>query len=153
MVKLSDMGRIGFTVRDSQGSDHPVTFLPEPERRTRHNLLISVDDHVVEAPDAFEGRIPARFGDRGPKVVTDDDGMHAWEVDGRRFPTVGMNAVAGRPVSEYGFDPVRFDHMRRGAWDIHARIADMDLNGIYASLNFPSALPGFAGQNLSLIHI
>ena len=147
MVKLSDMGRIGFTVRDTQTYAHPVTFLPEPERRTRHNLLISVDDHVVEAPDAFEGRIPSHFGDRGPKVVTDDDGMHVWEVDGRRFPTVGMNAVAGRPVSEYGFDPVRFDHMRRGAWDIDARIADMDLNGIYASLNFPSALPGFAGQN------
>ena len=38
--------------------------------------------------------------------------------------------------------------MRRGAWDIHARIADMDVNGIYASLNFPSFLPGFAGQRM-----
>jgi hypothetical protein len=36
--------------------------------------------------------------------------------------------------------------MRRGAWDIHARVSDMDLNGVYASLNFPSFLSGFAGQ-------
>ena len=41
--------------------------------------------------------------------------------------------------------------MRRGAWDIHARIADMDLNGVYASLCFPSFLPGFAGQRLQLV--
>ena len=40
--------------------------------------------------------------------------------------------------------------MRRGAWDIDARVADMDLNGVYASLNFPSFLPGFAGQRLQM---
>jgi hypothetical protein len=38
--------------------------------------------------------------------------------------------------------------MRRGAWDIAARISDMDLNGVYASLCFPSFLPGFTGQRL-----
>ena len=27
------------------------------------NWLISVDDHVVEPPDTFEGRIPKRFLD------------------------------------------------------------------------------------------
>jgi predicted TIM-barrel fold metal-dependent hydrolase len=48
-------------------------------------------------------------------------------------------------------EPTRFDEMRRGAWDIDARIADMDLNGIYASLNFPSFLPGFAGQRLQQV--
>ncbi len=68
--------------------------------------------------------------------------------DGVELPNVGFNAVVGRPVSEYGFEPTRFDQMRRGAWDIDARIADMDINGIYASLNFPSFLPGFAGQRL-----
>ena len=41
--------------------------------------------------------------------------------------------------------------MRRGAWDIDARVADMDLNGVYASLNFPSFLPGFAGQRLQQV--
>ncbi|GAB7145727.1 hypothetical protein AWC22_20880 [Mycobacterium riyadhense] len=45
-------------------------------------------------------------------------------------------------MSEYGFEPVRFDEMRRGAWDIDERVKDMDLDGVYASLNFPSFLPG-----------
>ena len=54
-------------------------------------------------------------------------------------------------MSEYGFEPARFDEMRRGAWDIHARVKDMDLNGVYASLNFPSFLPGFAGQRLQQV--
>ena len=68
--------------------------------------------------------------------------------DGEELPNVGFNAVVGRPVDEYSFEPVRFDQMRRGAWDIDARIADMDINGVYASVNFPSFLPGFAGQRL-----
>lgn len=61
------------------------------------------------------------------------------------MPNVGFNAVVGRPVSEYGFEPVRFDEMRRGAWDIHER-ARHGPQRVYASLNFPSFLPGFAYQ-------
>ena len=30
-------------------------------------------------------------------------------------------------------EPARFDEMRKGCWDIHARIADMDVAGIWAS--------------------
>ena len=40
--------------------------------------------------------------------------------------------------------------MRRGDWDIDARVHDMDLDGVYASVNFPSALPGFCGHRLQL---
>ena len=43
---------------------------------------------------------------------------------------------------------MRFDLVRRGTWDIAARIADMDVDGVYASLNFPSAL-GFGGVRLT----
>jgi predicted TIM-barrel fold metal-dependent hydrolase len=126
-----------------------VTFLPEPAPDIRRYTVVSVDDHIVEPPHAFEGRVPARFADRAPHVV-DQDGADVWLFDGNAFPNVGFNAVVGRPVSEYGFEPTRFEHMRRGAWDIHARIADMNLAGVWASLNFPSFLPGFAGQRLQL---
>jgi predicted TIM-barrel fold metal-dependent hydrolase len=132
------------------GDERTVTFLPEPERAERRYLIVSADDHIVEPPDTFEGRIPKRFADRAPHIVTDDRGRETWIYDGQSFPNVGFNAVVGRPVSEYGFEPTRFDEMRRGAWDIDQRIADMDLNGVYASLNFPSFLPGFAGQRLQL---
>jgi predicted TIM-barrel fold metal-dependent hydrolase len=126
-----------------------VTFLPEPPRQERKYTFISVDDHIVEPPDAFEGRLPAKLADRGPKVIR-KDGADVWTYDGQEFPNVGFNAVVGRPVDEYSFEPSRFEDMRRGAWDIHARIADMDLSGVYASLCFPSFLPGFAGQRIQL---
>jgi predicted TIM-barrel fold metal-dependent hydrolase len=76
--------------------------------------------------------------------------MEYWSYDGERQYKVGLNAVVGRPRSELSFEPTRFDEMRRGAWDIHARVHDMDLNGVYASLNFPSSLAGFAGQRFQL---
>jgi predicted TIM-barrel fold metal-dependent hydrolase len=127
-----------------------VTFLPDPPRRRRYCTLISVDDHLVEPPDMFEGRVPARFADRAPRVEVDDDGMEYWLYDGNRHYKVGLNAVVGRPLEEMSFEPARFDEMRRGAWDIDARIHDMDLNGVYASVNFPSSLAGFAGQRYQL---
>jgi predicted TIM-barrel fold metal-dependent hydrolase len=135
------------------GKDGPrtVTFLPEPPRADRKFTVISADDHIVEPPHVFEGRIPAALADRAPRVIEKDDGTQTWVYDGTELPNVGFNAVVGRPVDEWRMEPTRFDEMRRGAWDIHHRIADMDLNGIYASLNFPSFLPGFAGQRLQQV--
>jgi predicted TIM-barrel fold metal-dependent hydrolase len=83
-------------------------------------------------------------------VVETADGQQSWVYDGNDFPNVGFNAVVGRPVNEYSFEPARFDEMRRGAWDIGERVKDMDLNGVYASLCFPSFLPGFCGHRLQL---
>ena len=136
-------------LRDTAGEPRTVTFLPEPERRPRRYLLISVDDHGVEPAHLFRGRVPARYADRAPKIVEDDAGRQQWHFDGTQ-PSVGLNAVVGRPVREASFDPSRFDEMRKGAWDVDARVHDMDLNGVYASVNFPSALAGFAGQRLQL---
>jgi predicted TIM-barrel fold metal-dependent hydrolase len=130
--------------------DGQASFLPEPDRRERFYTVISADDHIVEPPDTFAGRVPAALADRAPRVIEKPDGSEVWIYDGEEIPNVGFNAVVGRPVREYSFEPTRFDEMRRGAWDIEARIADMDVNGVYASVNFPSFLPGFAGQRLQL---
>jgi predicted TIM-barrel fold metal-dependent hydrolase len=127
-----------------------VTFLPEPERQERKYTVLSVDDHLVEPPTTFEGRIPSKFADRAPRVVTVESGGEAWLYDGELLPNVGMNAVAGRPIREYNQEPARFEDMRRGAWDPDARVADMDLDGTYASLCFPSFLAGFGGARLQL---
>ena len=151
MTSIDKMAaNLNFTTAKT-GADRTVTFLAEPERAERRYTVISVDDHIVEPPDTFEGRVPRKFADRAPRVVDTDDGGQTWMYDGQSLPNVGFNAVVGRPVSEYGFEPARFDEMRRGAWDIHERVKDMDLNGVYASLNFPSFLPGFAGQRLQQV--
>jgi len=146
MASIDELLRnTAFTTADR----NKVTFLPDPPRQERKYTFISVDDHIVEPPDAFEGRMPAKYAEQTPRVV-ERDGSHVWVYDGKEFPNVGFNAVVGRPVDEYSMEPSRFDDMRRGSWDIHERIKDMDLSGVYASLCFPSFLPGFAGQRLQL---
>ena len=125
-------------------------FLPEPESAHRHFTIISADDHIVEPPNTFEGRVPAKYVDQAPRVVEKDEGSETWLYAGNEFKNVGFNAVVGRPIADYNFEPTRFDQMRRGAWDVDARVADMDLDGVYASVNFPSFLPGFCGHRLQL---
>ena len=46
-------------------------------------------------------------------------------------------------------EPANFDDMRRGCWDPVARLADMDLDGVWASLHYPSLIAGFAGTTFA----
>ncbi len=122
-----------------------ATLLPDPEARPRHYTIISVDDHLIEPAHVFEGRMPQHLQDKAPRVVTLPDGRETWVYEDGFYPQVGLNAVAGRAKEEWSMEPARFDEMRRGCYDIDARIADMDLDGVYASLCFPSLIAGFAG--------
>jgi predicted TIM-barrel fold metal-dependent hydrolase len=123
------------------------SLLPDPEPRPVRYTVISVDDHLVEPPGMFEGRLPPHLADRAPRVIETRRGHQVWEFEGQKYTQVGMNAVAGR--RHRSLEPTRFDEMRKGCWDIHARIADMDLNGVWASLNFPSQITGFSGRVFS----
>jgi predicted TIM-barrel fold metal-dependent hydrolase len=121
-------------------------LLPDPAPRPIRVPVISVDDHLIEPPDLFEGRVPARLADRAPRIVENDDGTQYWLYEGRSYPNVGLNAVVGRARETWSMDPSRFDEMRPGCFDIHARVADMDVNGVWASLCFPSLVAGFCGS-------
>ncbi len=105
--------------------------------------IVSVDDHLIEHPRVWQDRLPEKFKDAGPRIV-EMNGMHLWSYDGQIFPTIGLNAVAGKPPEQWGMDPVRYEDMIPGCYDPKARIADMDLDGVQAALCFPS-FPGFAG--------
>jgi predicted TIM-barrel fold metal-dependent hydrolase len=112
-------------------------------------ILVSVDDHVVEPPDVFVDRVPAKYADRAPKLITMPDGTEAWEYLGNLSMSVGLNAVVGRPPADYGLEPAAFSDMRPGCYDVHQRVRDMDANGVLGSLNFPS-WPGFAGRQFQM---
>jgi len=107
-------------------------------------ILVSVDDHVIEPPHLFEGRLSARAAERAPFVTRMGD-REVWMFEGTPMPNVGLNAVAGRVPEEYGLDATSFDQMRPGCYDIHERIRDMNVNGVLGSMSFPS-LAGFTGQ-------
>ena len=124
-------------------------LLADPEPRRIEHTLISVDDHLVEPPAMFEGRLPARLQPLAPRVVETVEGHEVWEFDGKIFFQVGLNAVVGRSREDWKVEPTRFEEMRPGCYDIDARIRDMDLNGVWASVNFPSQITGFCGAVFS----
>ena len=108
-------------------------------------IMVSVDDHVVEPPHLFDGRLPKKYQDLAPRLIHRADGTDAWSYEGAEIPNIGLNAVAGRPPEEYGMEPTSFEEIRRGCYDIDARVKDMDANGVLGSLCFPS-FPQFCGQ-------
>ena len=153
----------------TEGADAPTPdFLVDPPAAEVYYPLISVDDHLVEPADMFEGRLPARFADLAPRVIELEPGKpiprpgtnlppmvpkhggQAWYFDDGVFVQVGLNAVAGKTdYTTARSEPMTFADMRTGCYDIEARIHDMDLGGIWASVNFPSQVTGFCGTVFS----
>jgi predicted TIM-barrel fold metal-dependent hydrolase len=117
----------------------------DPPTRQRHFTIISVDDHFIEPPDLFEGRLAARFVDAAPRVVRRDD-ADWWVFADRQVPLLGADAVQTWEPGEGYSGPVTFDELRPGTWRPADRVRDMDINGVAASLNFPSTTWGFAGR-------
>src|SRR5579859_2366795 len=108
--------------------------------------LVSVDDHVVEPPGVWRDRVPARYRDAAPRVVTEKDGTEVWVYQGIKGQTgSAMNATVHRSKEQISLDGLTYAEMAPGCWDPVARLEDMDTAGVLASLNFPSA-PRFCGQ-------
>lgn len=107
-------------------------------------VIISVDDHISEPPDMFKKHLSGAALASAPRFETNEQGTNFWSYQGMTLPSVGLNAVVGRPLEEYGMEPTSLDQLRKGCYDVHARIDDMDVNGLAASLNFGS-FPGFDG--------
>jgi len=128
--------------------------------------LISVDDHVVEPPHVWETWLPAKFRDRGPKIVRrgignidyvgtasyiehfDDDSptkVDCWLYEDLVYTHKRMVAAAGYSKEEMTLTPITYDDMRPGCYDPKARLEDMDTGWVEASMCFPT-LPRFCGQ-------
>ena len=95
----------------------------------------SGDSHLVEPEDLFTQRLPADLAERMPRSEKDDDGR--WEtvyVDGAAFrrpmprPRMLVDPETGETVEERA----------PGANDPHLRLKDLDEEGIWAELVYPS---------------
>ena len=133
------------------GVKRPVThgLLPDPEPRQVRYTIFSVDDHLLEPPHTFEGRLPNKLQDRAPRVVETEEGHEVWHFEGQPYFQVGFMCVAGRPKEDHRLEPCRFEEVRPGCYDIDARIKDMDIGGVWSSVNFPSGVTGFGGTLFS----
>lgn len=102
--------------------------------------LYSCDDHLdlwALPPDLWTSRLPAAMHERAPRVV-EADGVARWVIDGTvagvsGLPTSGANSALGRAgLAHDGFrpsDPVK-------------RLADMDRDGLFASVIYGPAVLG-----------
>jgi predicted TIM-barrel fold metal-dependent hydrolase len=133
------------------GISRPVTrpLLPDPDPREVKYTFISVDDHLMEPKHTFEGRLPAKLQDRAPRVVETEEGHEIWMFEDTPYFQVGFMCVAGRPREDHRFEPSRYEEVRPGCYRIEDRIKDMDIGGIWGSVNFPSGVTGFGGTLFS----
>jgi predicted TIM-barrel fold metal-dependent hydrolase len=118
--------------------------------------LISVDDHIIEPRNVWLDRLPSRYHESAPHVEETEldhgvqlgahvQGRHeVWVYEGRAYPAIGLNAVAGKDPHQYTPEPIRYSDMIPGCYDPVERVRDMDLDGIQAQLCFPT-FPRFAG--------
>ena len=111
-------------------------------------ILISIDDHVVEPAEMFKLHTPKSYAEYVPRLLTNDQGVDQWVYRGKPVGVTGLNAVVGWPKEEWDKNPTRYAEMRPGVYDIHARVADMNANGILASMCFPT-FAGFSAGHLS----
>ena len=127
--------------------------------------IVSVDDHVVEPPHVWERWLPAKQRDKGPRVerrgigtmrhvgggtyeqTFDPDGPQAdcWVYEDLVYIHKRHVAAVGFDRDEMTMSPMTYDEMRPGCYDPKARVDDMELNWVEASLSFPS-FPRFCGQ-------
>jgi predicted TIM-barrel fold metal-dependent hydrolase len=127
--------------------------------------IVSVDDHVVEPPHVWERWLPAKHRDKAPRIERRGIGTMRHVGGGtyeQTFDPDGPQAdcwvyedlvyIHKRHVAAVGFDrddmtmsPMTYDEMRPGCYDPKARVDDMELNWVEASLSFPS-FPRFCGQ-------
>ena len=127
--------------------------------------IVSVDDHVVEPPHVWERWLPAKHRDKAPRVerrgigtmrhvgggtyeqTFDPDGPEAdcWVYEDLVYIHKRHVAAVGFDRDEMTMTPMTYDEMRPGCYDPKARVDDMELNWVEASLSFPS-FPRFCGQ-------
>jgi predicted TIM-barrel fold metal-dependent hydrolase len=127
--------------------------------------IVSVDDHVVEPAHVWERWLPAKHRDKAPRIERRGIGTMRHVGGGtyeQTFDPDGPQAdcwvyedlvyIHKRHVAAVGFDrddmtmsPMTYDEMRPGCYEPKARVDDMELNWVEASLSFPS-FPRFCGQ-------
>ena len=129
--------------------------------------IISADDHVIEPAHVWQDRMPSKHKELAPKIViapqgemTLNDGVWLetpgtgdkmaawWHFENKRYQIKQMVACPGIPPEEVTMEGVTYDDIAPGCYDPIARLADMDINHVEASLCFPN-YPRFCGQLFS----
>jgi predicted TIM-barrel fold metal-dependent hydrolase len=106
----------------------------------RRYELVSADSHVLEPPDLWTSRLPARFHPKAPRVVPDGDGGEAWQFAPDVPPApIGIYASAGRAHDQVRWTGVTFAAANQGNFRGDVRLVEMDADGVDAEVLYGSA--------------
>ena len=103
--------------------------------------VISADDHIIEPPDLWTTRADAKFKDRVPQIIREDNGADWWYCDGHKVQSVGNVDQAGvrfEAPEQLTVDSGTFEDVRLGGYIPAEHIKDMELDGIDVSIVYPS---------------
>ena len=102
--------------------------------------VVDADGHVLEPPNFWQDYIDPRYSDRAPELFTDTDGREHLRVEDKVLGgPIGLGFI-GAIGARQGEASIRIKYTegRPGGFDPHARIPDMDLDGIDAAFLYPS---------------
>jgi predicted TIM-barrel fold metal-dependent hydrolase len=95
--------------------------------------LIDADSHLDPPYEMWREYLPARFRELAPYIEEGEE--HDWIVfEGKKRPVKMINNTAGRDFKDYKMTAKRAE--MRKAWLPEQRLADMDLDGIDATVLF-----------------
>jgi uncharacterized protein len=109
--------------------------------------VIDADGHILEPPDLWENYSDPRFRNDCPKLIVTEGGGEIFKIEGddafdlgrgkKKIRLGGLGTIGARVG---GISPHRVPYAegRRGGFDPHARIPDMDTDGIDAAFLYPS---------------
>src|SRR5712691_2068753 len=102
--------------------------------------VIDSDGHVLEPPDLWAAYMEPAYRDRAPQLFVDTDGKERVRIEGKVLGGPTGIGFAGAIGARQGAAPMNIKYIegRKGGFDPHARIPDMDLDGIDAAFLYPS---------------
>ncbi|HTB46426.1 MAG TPA: amidohydrolase family protein [Acetobacteraceae bacterium] len=108
---------------------------------TRAYNVIDADGHILEPLTLWNDYMDPAFRDQAPKVVRDADGRQRLQIGeqllGSKKGMGALGAVGARDGTVVD-DTMEYEQGRKGGFDPHARIPDMDMDGIDAAFLYPS---------------
>ena len=114
---------------------------------TRAYNVIDADGHILEPLDLWDTYMDPEFRERRPRFVIDDNGKERLSVEGKLLGNprgIGSLGSVGVRQGIVKANTLKYAEGRKGGFDPHARIVDMDADGIDAAFLYPS-LGLFAG--------
>jgi predicted TIM-barrel fold metal-dependent hydrolase len=117
--------------------------MPDPselfqEVRSIDYPIIDADAHVQEPPDLWVSRAPAKLKDRVPQVQHTEQGDF-WQFDEGKPPEpVGLTVAAGLSYLDFHPFGATYENIRPAMFQPGPRLDDMDIDGIYAQVLYPS---------------